>query len=190
MTSPSPAADGGSIAPVGVSDPPQAPASATRVRSRHPLLRYIAVRAVVSALLVLGVTLVTFVLTALVPADPAAAALGERSASDPAAVAAYRAEWGLDQPLPTQYGMYLSRLAHGDLGRLRTSPSGAGRSGPGSERRIRPACARAAVTLHTGDRERGRSPDSALSTSRDPCRWRSARCPTQDARQAPPALRA
>lgn len=117
MTSPSPAADGGSIAPVGVSDPPQAPASATRVRSRHPLLRYIAVRAVVSALLVLGVTLVTFVLTALVPADPAAAALGERSASDPAAVAAYRAEWGLDQPLPTQYGMYLSRLAHGDLGR-------------------------------------------------------------------------
>lgn len=85
--------------------------------ARHPLARYIAIRLVVSLLLIWGVTLVTFVLTALVPADPAAAALGERSASDPAAVAAFRAEWGLDQPLPVQYAMYLARLVHGDLGR-------------------------------------------------------------------------
>lgn len=91
--------------------------SAPRRGVRHPLLRYIGVRVLVSLLLIWGVTLVTFVLTALVPSDPAAAALGERQASDPAAVAAFKAEWGLDQPLPTQYGMYLVRLLHGDLGR-------------------------------------------------------------------------
>lgn len=85
--------------------------------ARHPLARYIGIRLLVSVLLVWGVTLVTFVLTALVPANPAAAALGERQASDPAAVAAFEREWGLDQPLPVQYGMYLGRLVHGDLGR-------------------------------------------------------------------------
>ncbi len=95
---------------------PRSPATRA-APARHPLLRYVALRLLVSLLLIWGVTLVTFALTALVPADPAAAALGERSASDPAAVAAFRAEWGLDQSLPTQYGMYLTRLVHGDLGR-------------------------------------------------------------------------
>lgn len=88
-------------------------------RARHPLASYLAVRAAVSVLLLLGVTLVTFVLSALVPSDPAAAALGERAAGDPAAVAAFNAKYGFDKPLPVQYGLYLQRLAHFDLG---TSP--------------------------------------------------------------------
>lgn len=70
----------------------------------------------VSLLLVWGVTLVTFVLTNLVPSNPAAAALGERAASDPAAVAAFNHQYGLDRSLPVQYGLYLKRLTHLDLG--------------------------------------------------------------------------
>lgn len=85
-------------------------------RQRHPLLRYVLVRLGVSVLLVWGVTLVTFVLTNLVPANPAAAALGERAASDPVAVAAFNHQYGLDRSLPVQYGLYLKRLVHFDLG--------------------------------------------------------------------------
>jgi peptide/nickel transport system permease protein len=85
-------------------------------RARHPMVAYLLVRLAISLLLVWGVTLVTFVLTNLVPSDPAAAALGERAAQDPATVAAFRHQYGLDQPLPTQYGKYLQRLAHFDLG--------------------------------------------------------------------------
>lgn len=67
-------------------------------------------------MLCIGVTLVSFVLTQLVPGDPAAANLGQRAVSDPAAVAAFRHQYGLDRPLPVQYLLYLKNLVHGDLG--------------------------------------------------------------------------
>lgn len=89
---------------------------AVRARRRHPLARYIAIRLVISVFLVWGATLITFILTNLVPADPVTAVLGEQAAADPAIVAKTRAEMGLDKPLPVQYGLYLARLLHGDLG--------------------------------------------------------------------------
>lgn len=78
--------------------------------------RYILRRLGISLLLVLGVTLVTFILTNLVPGDPALANLGEQAGSDPEVVAAYKAHFGLDRPLPVQYLIYLNNLVHGDLG--------------------------------------------------------------------------
>jgi peptide/nickel transport system permease protein len=66
--------------------------------------------------LALGITLVTFVLTKMVPGDPALAALGPVTSADPEAVAAYHDKWGLDEPLPAQYATYLWNLLHGDLG--------------------------------------------------------------------------
>ena len=63
-----------------------------------------------------GITLIAFLLTQLVPGDPAAANLGQRAIEDPAAVKAFREHYGLDKPLWQQYGTYLWRLAHGDLG--------------------------------------------------------------------------
>ena len=62
---------------------------------------------------VLGITLVAFVLTHLVPGDPAAAALGQRAMGDPAAVQAFRHEYGLDKPVPEQYVIYLWPAAGG-----------------------------------------------------------------------------
>jgi peptide/nickel transport system permease protein len=100
------------------------PAAPDRGRSDHggprfcfpPLARFIAMRAGLSVLLLWGVTVVTFVLTNLVPADPLAAVLGDQAAADPKIVAQYRLDMGLDKPLIEQYLGYLGRLLHGNLG--------------------------------------------------------------------------
>jgi peptide/nickel transport system permease protein len=61
-----------------------------------------------------GVTLITFIISHLIPADPAAAALGDRAREDQ--VAAFKAANGLDRPIPEQYFFYINNLLHGDLG--------------------------------------------------------------------------
>ena len=83
---------------------------------RWPLFGYVLRRLGTSVLLLLGVTMVTFVLTALVPGDPIAAALGEGAASNPATVAAYVEKHGLDKSVPERYLIYLTNLLQGDLG--------------------------------------------------------------------------
>jgi peptide/nickel transport system permease protein len=60
------------------------------------------------------ITVVAFVLVRLLPGDPTAAFLGER-ASD-ADIARINAQLGLDQPIIVQFWLFLTRLAHGDLG--------------------------------------------------------------------------
>jgi len=80
------------------------------------LARFLAKRLALGVLLSLGITLVAFVLTHLVPGDPAAAALGQRAIGDPAAVQAFRHKYGLDKPVPEQYVIYLGHLLEGDLG--------------------------------------------------------------------------
>lgn len=79
-------------------------------------LPFIVRRLLTSILLVLGVTLISFTITQLVPGDPVAANLGQSAYSDPEIVAAFEKEFGLDQPVPTQYYKYLSNLVQGDLG--------------------------------------------------------------------------
>ncbi|WP_244650514.1 ABC transporter permease [Plantibacter sp. CFBP 13570] len=82
----------------------------------HPLARYLGIRLGLTVLLMFGVTLVTFTLTNLVPADPVQAALGEQAAADPTIVAQFRENAGLDKPLPVQYVTYVANLFQGDLG--------------------------------------------------------------------------
>ncbi len=60
------------------------------------------------------VSFVTFMLIHLVPGDPARVLLGEEAT--PQTVAALREQLGLNQPLMTQYGLWLWHLLHGDLG--------------------------------------------------------------------------
>ena len=67
-------------------------------------------------LLAVGITLVVFVLTQLVPSNAVATNLGEQASADPAAVAAFKAHYGLDKPLPVRYWLYLQHLVQGDLG--------------------------------------------------------------------------
>lgn len=66
-------------------------------------------------LILLGISLVTFVLLYLVPADPARQIAGRSATAE--TVANIRAQLGLDQPFYVQYGRYLGNLLQGDLGR-------------------------------------------------------------------------
>lgn len=66
--------------------------------------------------LLLGTTLLVFVLGRMAPGDPAELFAGGHQA-DPDAIERVRDEWGLDDPVLVQYGHYLGRLARGDLGR-------------------------------------------------------------------------
>jgi peptide/nickel transport system permease protein len=84
--------------------------------SAPPFARFVLRRAAALVLLCLGITIVAFGLTQLVPGDPVTANLGEQAAADPAAVKAFEERYGLDQPVPVQYLRYLKNVLHGDLG--------------------------------------------------------------------------
>ena len=63
-----------------------------------------------------GMTLLAFFLIRLVPGDPIETLAGERGI-DAARHAKLLHEYGLDQPLLTQYGIYIGKVLHGDLGK-------------------------------------------------------------------------
>lgn len=63
----------------------------------------------------IGVTLLTFLLFHAIPGDPARMMLGLRP--DVTTIEMLREQWGYDKPLVAQYGMFLKRAAMGDLGR-------------------------------------------------------------------------
>ncbi|MGH2427523.1 MAG: ABC transporter permease [Candidatus Limnocylindria bacterium] len=65
--------------------------------------------------ILLGLTLLIFVFTRLLPGDPATTILGERAT--PENLALVRASLGLDRPLHEQYLQYMGGLLQGDLGR-------------------------------------------------------------------------
>jgi peptide/nickel transport system permease protein len=94
-----------------------APAERRRgLRPSSSLLRFVLRRLGAFVLLMLGITLVAFVLTELVPSNAAATNLGEQAAADPEAVKAFEEHYGLDHPLPVRYLIYLKHLVRGDLG--------------------------------------------------------------------------
>jgi peptide/nickel transport system permease protein len=78
------------------------------------LTGYVARRLLHLVPVVLGVTILCFFLIHLVPGDPARTILGNQATDQ--RVALLRHEWGLDRPLPVQYGKFMDRVAHGDLG--------------------------------------------------------------------------
>ena len=79
------------------------------------MIAYVARRLIQSALILLGVSLITFALLYLLPADPVRQIAG-RSAT-PQTVENIRVQLGLDQPFFVQYWRYLINLLSGDLGR-------------------------------------------------------------------------
>ena len=81
-----------------------------------PFVRFLLRRAAALVLLGIGITLVAFLFTQVVPGDPVAANLGEQAAADPEVVQAFRERYGLDDPLPVQYLTYLRKMLGGDLG--------------------------------------------------------------------------
>ena len=80
------------------------------------MLRFIASRVVTVLGMALLATLVIFLIANTVPGDPVLAQLGDQAASDPAFVARWRHEFGLDLPLWERYFVFLRGLLHGNLG--------------------------------------------------------------------------
>jgi peptide/nickel transport system permease protein len=62
----------------------------------------------------IGVVIVTFLLTRVLPGDPAVYFAGP--AATPQSIAEIRKSLGLDRPLPEQFLRYVNDLAHGNLG--------------------------------------------------------------------------
>jgi peptide/nickel transport system permease protein len=62
----------------------------------------------------LGLLVLTFVISRVIPADPVALVAGETAT--PAQVEALRRQLGYDRPLPVQFVGYVARLAQGDMG--------------------------------------------------------------------------
>ena len=77
-------------------------------------MRYALKRAATVPIVLLGVITIVFILTRLIPGDPARLAAGAKA--KPEQVEQLRREFGLDKPLWVQYVRYLGRLLHGDLG--------------------------------------------------------------------------
>ncbi|WP_428671659.1 ABC transporter permease [Reyranella sp.] len=76
---------------------------------------YLGRRLIQVPLVLLVVSLMTFLITRATPGDPVQIMLGMQTS--PAAVAAMRAEFNLDEPLPVQYGLWIAKVVTGDLGR-------------------------------------------------------------------------
>jgi len=78
------------------------------------MLRFILRRLLLTIPVLFGIVFVVFAVARLLPGDPCVAALQERAT--PQACAIFNVRYGLDQPIPNQFWIYLTDLARGDLG--------------------------------------------------------------------------
>src|SRR5262245_55910267 len=83
------------------------------------MARYIARRLALLLLVLLGMSLITFALTHMVPGDPARLLAGPRA--NATQVEAIAKRYGLDRPLPEQYLTYMAGLLKGDFGQSLTT---------------------------------------------------------------------
>ncbi|MGC1503861.1 MAG: ABC transporter permease [Sulfitobacter sp.] len=79
------------------------------------MLAYLLRRLVQSALIMLGISFITFLLLYVLPADPVRQIAGRSATAQ--TVQNIREQLGLDQPFVVQYFRYLSGLLQGDMGR-------------------------------------------------------------------------
>ena len=79
------------------------------------MVAYVARRGALLCLTLLGVSFITFLMLHFAGGDPAELKLGFRST--PEALARLRHDYGLDQPLPVQYGRFLAGAVQGNFGR-------------------------------------------------------------------------
>lgn len=78
------------------------------------MLTYILRRILSSIPVLIGILFVTFALGRLIPGDPCRAILGEKATDKVCDEFIHR--HGLDKPIPTQFGIYVSEILQGDLG--------------------------------------------------------------------------
>ena len=80
------------------------------------MTRFILRRLVQAVLTLFGITILTFTLVRLAPGDPVSLMVAGTAEMTAADLAALRAAYGVDEPIPQQYLRWLGRLLVGDLG--------------------------------------------------------------------------
>ncbi|WP_267424484.1 ABC transporter permease [Methylobacterium sp. GC_Met_2] len=80
------------------------------------LARFLGYRLLLAIPVVLGIVVLNFFLIHLAPGDAASVLAGESGAASPEYMEQLRHKFGLDQPLATQFGVYLLNMLHLDLG--------------------------------------------------------------------------
>ncbi|MBA2667691.1 MAG: ABC transporter permease, partial [Trueperaceae bacterium] len=80
------------------------------------MLVFAARRILISIPVLLAVTLLVFLLVELAPGDVSDFFINPEVTSSPEAMQAMRRSFGLDQPAPVRYGLWLAQVARGDLG--------------------------------------------------------------------------
>jgi peptide/nickel transport system permease protein len=78
------------------------------------MTRFLVYRILHSLVVIVGVTIIAFLLLHHLPGGPARSILGAKAT--PVAIAAFNKEYGLDASLPVQYLRYVDLLLHGNLG--------------------------------------------------------------------------
>ena len=78
--------------------------------------RYVLRRALLAVPALIGITLITFLVSHLLPADMVLVNLGDQAVRSPALVQAFKHRWGLDRPISVQYLVYMGSLFRGNLG--------------------------------------------------------------------------
>jgi peptide/nickel transport system permease protein len=78
------------------------------------MTRFVVRRVLLSIPVLFGIILIVFVLARMIPGDPCHAALGEKATD--VVCNAFKIRYGLDQPIPAQFAIYVGQLAQGNLG--------------------------------------------------------------------------
>ncbi len=78
------------------------------------MLRYIALRIISLFFIVIGVTVITFLILRLTPGDPVEVMAGARAT--PESIQKIKVKFGLDKPIQVQYFYWLAQIMHGDFG--------------------------------------------------------------------------
>jgi peptide/nickel transport system permease protein len=78
------------------------------------MARFVLRRFLLAIPVLIGIIFVVFALARMIPGDPCRAQLGEKAT--PAICDAFIRRYGLDQPIPVQFGIYAKQLVTGDLG--------------------------------------------------------------------------
>ncbi len=78
------------------------------------MFRYISRRLMLAVPVIIGILFATFALARLIPGDPCRAALGEHATDQ--ICDAFNERFGLNRPIPTQFGIYMKDVLRGDLG--------------------------------------------------------------------------
>ncbi len=78
------------------------------------VLDFILRRLITAIFVLVGVSVITFFLSRVIPSDAAALYIGPKARADD--IERVRKQLGLDRPLPVQYAIYMGELLRGDLG--------------------------------------------------------------------------